>query len=79
MDARFQDAALRAGMAVMGAKLPCQRLTAFARTPKTRLNCNQRIEFENRKLTTAVEDRPGKGWVLAMLAALRVALVPPAR
>jgi hypothetical protein len=36
-------------------------------------------EIEKQKLTTAVEDRPGKGWVLAMLAALRVALVPPAR
>jgi hypothetical protein len=36
-------------------------------------------EIEKQKLTTAVEDRPGKGWVLAMLAALRVALVPTAR
>jgi hypothetical protein len=36
-------------------------------------------EIEKRKMTTAVEGRPGKRWVLAMLAALRVALVPPAR
>jgi len=42
-------------------------------------NWHQKIEFENRKLITAVEDRPGKGWVLAMLAAVRVALVPSAR
>jgi len=36
----------------------------------------------NEKLTTGVEGRPGKGWVLAMLGrkrGLRVALVPPAR
>jgi hypothetical protein len=36
-------------------------------------------KIEIREMTTAVEDRSGKGRVLAMLAALRVALVPTAR